>query len=426
MRILVANKFWYRRAGLERVMFDEITWLQEAGHEVAHFSTQHPENDASSWSDYFAPYLEIGMGGELTARQNVIAARRMFWNTEAARLFAGLLADFRPDVVHVHGIHRQISPSILLEARRAQVPVVQSLHDYHPICAAGDLLLGGRRACNPPRCGAVNVLPCVIHGCVQHSSSRSALAAAELLSRRWLSRVPNLVDAFISPSHYMAAAVRAGGFDRGPIHVLPNAVPLRDEPSPGAGDRFFVYAGRLSREKGLVTLLRAVRVAGVPLMVAGDGPLKKEIAAAAPPTVTLLGRLDGPAVDDLLARCRAAVVPSEWAENAPMAVLEPMSLGRPVVASRMGGIPEQVRDGREGVLITAGDTLGLAAALRLLADDEALAARLGAAGRARARALFDPERHTAGLLRVYASVLGGHRPNAAHADGPSGRRTPRA
>ena len=99
-----------------------------------------PENDASPWSDYFAPYLEIGPQTTLTPREKAIAVERMFWNTVAARRFARLLRDFRPDVVHVHGIHRQISPSILLEARRAGVPVVQTLHDYHPICASGDLL----------------------------------------------------------------------------------------------------------------------------------------------------------------------------------------------------------------------------------------------------------------------------------------------
>ena len=159
MRILVANKFWYRRAGLERVMFDEIGWLEAAGHEVAHFSTQHPENDASPWSDYFAPYLEIGPQTTLTSREKAIAVERMFWNAVAARRFARLLRDFRPDVVHVHGIHRQISPSILVEARRAGVPVVQTLHDYHPICASGDLLLAGRRACDPPRCGPVECPP---------------------------------------------------------------------------------------------------------------------------------------------------------------------------------------------------------------------------------------------------------------------------
>ena len=132
MRILVANKFWYRRAGLERVMFDEIGWLEDAGHEVAHFSTQHPENDASPWSDYFAPYLEIGPQTTLTPREKAIAVERMFWNTAAARRFARLLRDFRPDVVHVHGIHRQISPSILARGaagrspRRADAPRLPS------------------------------------------------------------------------------------------------------------------------------------------------------------------------------------------------------------------------------------------------------------------------------------------------------------
>lgn len=410
MRILVANKFWYRRAGLERVMLDEIAWLQDAGHTVAHFSTRHPENDESPWSDYFVPYLEIGAGSRLTAGQKAAAATRMFWNSEAAWRFASLLADFRPDVVHVHGIHRQISPSILVEARRHGVPVVQTLHDYHAICAAGDLLLGGCRACEPPRCGRLNVLPCALHRCVQNSPARSTLAAAELLSRRWVTRGPDLVDAFISPSHYLADVVHAGGLDGRPIHVLPNAVPRRDDPPPGARGDFFVYAGRLSREKGLVTLVRAIRIAGLSLVIAGDGPLMSELAASVPATVNLLGRVDGPTVDGLLARCRAAVVPSEWAENAPMAVLEPMALGRPVVATRMGGIPEQVRDGREGILVTSGDSLGLAAALRLLADDETLAGRLGAAGRTRARACYDPGRHTAGLLAVYESVLGSHRP----------------
>jgi glycosyltransferase involved in cell wall biosynthesis len=411
MRILVANKFWYRRAGLERVMFDEIAWLLDAGHEVAHFSTNHPDNIDSPWSGYFAPYLEIGAGGALTLDEKHTALARMFWNAEAARRFARLLAAFRPHVVHVHGIHRQISPSILVEARRWGVPIVQTLHDYHPICAAGDLLLGGRVACDPPRCGAVNVLPCALHRCVQNSPARSALAAAELLSRRWLSRGPDLVDAFISPSHYLAEVVHAGGLNRRPIHVLPNAVPPRDATPLGKGSVFFVYAGRLSREKGLMTLMRAARIAHISLVIAGDGPLRNALSTDKADGVTLLGRVDGPTVDDLLARCRAAVVPSEWAENAPMAVLEPMALGRPVVASRMGGIPEQVRDGREGILTAPGDALGLAAALRLLADDEALAGRLGAAGRTRALAHFGPQQHTTGLLGIYESVC--HTPRSA-------------
>jgi len=405
VKILVANKFWYRRAGLERVMFDEIAWLQDAGHEIAHFSTRHPENDASPWSDYFAPYLEIGPQTNLTTREKTIAARRMFWSAVAGRQFARLLRNFRPDVVHVHGIHRQISPSILVEARRAGVPVVQTLHDYHPICASGDLLLGGRRACDPPRCGPIDVVPCLVHRCVHRSGVRSALGAGDLLWRRWVVHQERLVDAFISPSRYLARVVAAGGIRHRPIHVLPNAIPAPERlPDVSTGD-YVVYAGRLSREKGLGTLMRAAEAARVPLVVAGTGPLEESLRAEAPQGVRFVGRVPGDEVDRLLAGSRAAVVPSEWAENAPMAVLEPMVLGRPVIATRIGGIPEQIRDGVDGVLVDVADELQLAAALRVLADDDALADRLGRSARERATTTFGPQAHLDGLLVIYSAVL---------------------
>lgn len=405
MRILVANKFWYRRAGLERVLFDEIAWLEAAGHEIAHFSTRHPENEPSPWSDYFAPYLEIGPGTDLTAREKATAVARMFWNPVAASRFGRLLRDFRPDVVHVHGIHRQISPSILVEARRARVPVVQTLHDYHPICASGDLLLGGRRACDPPACGPVDVLPCLLHGCVHRSRAKSALGAAELLWRRWVLQHERLVDAFISPSRYLAAVVAAQGFRLRPIHVLPNAIPPPETTSMEPPRETFVYAGRLSREKGLGTLLQAARTARVSLTIAGTGPLERELRADPHHSVMFLGRVPGEDVDRLLASARAAVVPSEWAENAPMAVLEPMVLGRPVIATRMGGIPEQIRDGVDGVLVDAGDELQLAAALRVLADDSDLADRLGRSARERALTTFGPQAHLDGLEAIYSRVI---------------------
>jgi len=108
MRIRVANELWYRRGGLERVMFDEIAWPEAAGHETAHFSMRHPENDPSPWSDYFVPYLELGAHGSLTPRERASAAGRMFWNREAARRFACLLrASWKP-----RGTARRSSPGI--------------------------------------------------------------------------------------------------------------------------------------------------------------------------------------------------------------------------------------------------------------------------------------------------------------------------
>ena len=386
-------------------MFDEIAWLEAAGHEVAHFSAMHPENDTSPWSDYFAPYLEIGVHSTLSAGQRALAVRRMFWNSEAARRFALLLRRFRPDLVHVHGIHRQISPSILVEAKRARVPVVQTLHDHHPICPADVLLLGDRIACDPPRCGRLNVMPCVAYHCVHHSRSRSLLAGMELLWRRWAIQYESLVDAFICPSRYMASRMAADAFPSTPIHVLPNAVPEHSYCGSASAGKDFVYAGRLAHEKGLPTLLRAASLARVELVVAGDGPMRASLQTSAPRHVRFVGRLTGEAVDHLLQASRAAVLPSECIENAPMAVLEAMMLGRPVVATRMGGIPEQVRDGIDGLLVPPGDDLELAAAMRVLADSPDLADRMGRAAHQRATARFGPRRHTAGLIKVYRSVV---------------------
>ena len=130
-----------------------------------------------------------------------------------------------------------------------------------------------------------------------------------------------------------------------------------------------------------------------------------QLQDGAPANVSFVGRIGGEAVDQLLRGSRAAVLPSECVENAPMAVLEAMMLGRPVVASSMGGIPEQVRDGIDGLLVQAGATLELATALRTLADSPGLADSMGRAAHERATALYGPEGHTNALLDVYRSVL---------------------
>jgi glycosyltransferase involved in cell wall biosynthesis len=404
MRILIASKFWYPRGGLERVMFDEIAWLEGAGHVVAHFSTSHPDNQSSPWSDYFVPYMDLGEHASLAARERVVAMARMFYSVEAAKRFRRLLVVFRPHVVHVHGIHRQLSPSILFEARRAGIPVVQTLHDYHPVCPSDTLLRGGNEVCVPPQCRGRSLLPCVVHRCVRGSVATSAASAAELFWRRWVMGYADLVALFIAPSHYLADIIRSGGWNRPSIAVLPNAVPGVPDQSPSAPGDFFLYTGRLSREKGVATLLSASIRAKVPLIVAGDGPQARELRGMAPATVRFVGHVAAAEVAQLLHGCLAAVVPSQWPENAPMAVLEPMAAARPVVATCVGGIPELVRDGIDGVLVAPGDVSALATALLRVASDRELACRLGRAGRERVLERFTPAVHLQGLLEAYRRV----------------------
>ena len=403
MRILVANKFWYHRGGLERVMFDEVLWLESAGHQIAHFSTQHPLNEPSPWGDYFVPYLELGEGGKLRAAQKLRAVPRMFYSREAAMRFTRLLLDFRPDVVHVHGIHRQLSSSLLVAARERGIPVVQTMHDYHAFCCADVLLRGDGTLCEPPLCNLSAPWAAVRQHCVRGSLAQSGLAAAEAFCRNSLLRHQRLVTRFVSPSHFLADKLRRAGLSARPIDVIPNAVPV--QPAAGGG-RGLLFAGRLAPEKGLDVLLEAAELAGLPLTIAGDGPLMPYLKDRASGRVGLLGRVSPSRVSELLAAAAVAVVPSTWYENAPLSVLEPMACGTPVVASAIGGIPELVRDGVDGLLVEPGSAASFAAAFRAITADEERAGKMGAAARERVAEEFSPVRHVETLMHTYDLALG--------------------
>lgn len=405
MRVLVANKFWYRRGGLERVMFDEITWLEEAGHEVAHFSTAHRENDASPWERYFVPYLELGVDGGLTTGQKLEAAAKMFANREARSRFARLLEDFKPDVVHIHGIHRQLSPSILFETKSRGIPVVQTLHDYHHVCPADVMLRGGTVVCEPRSCGRLCYGAAIVNRCVRGSLAASLLSAAETAFQRLRRVYERCVKRFVSPCSFLRDVMAQGGWTV-PCDVIPNAiqVPEMPEASTREPSTYVLFAGRLSPEKGVDVLLEAASRVGIDVVVAGDGPsrcqLEKEYRSA-----RFVGRVDGSTVNRLIAGATACVVPSRCYENASMSVLEAMAAGAPVVASAIGGIPEQIEAGVSGLLVPAGDVDALAAALVEIDSRPDAARAMGAAARERVREHFSPERHLELLLRCYEEAM---------------------
>lgn len=404
MRILVASKFFYPRGGLERVMFDEIEALEGAGHEVLHFSARHPLNLPSPYERYFAPYLEIGSGSGLGAADKIRAIVRMFRNHAAATVFGEMLDDTRPEIVHVHGIHRQLSPSILLEAAKRSIPVVHTLHDYHLICPADVMLRAGEVPCLPRACHRVECTAAIRNRCTRGSLAASAIAASELSFQRLTRIYDRTVTRFISPSRFLAELMVEGGWTRTPIDVVPPGATAHATRSDGHGG-YALYAGRLSPEKGIDVFLAAARDAHVPAVVAGDGPLSDSLRAAFP-EARFTGHVAAAEVDRLLGEALVAVVPSVSLENAPLGVLEAMAAGVPVIASRVGGVPELVEDGVTGLLVAPGDTEGLAGALARIASEVGLRETLGDAGHTRVSKRFTAEGHLAGLLDTYARAMG--------------------
>lgn len=405
MRILHVNKFVHRRGGAEAYLLDLADLQRRDGHEVQVWGMAHPDDPPGlPLADTFASFVALDPAPRGPA--GVRAAARMVWSPGSAARLAEAVRRFRPEAVHFHNVYHQLSPSVLSPSVRGGVPAVLTLHDYKLACPSYQMLDHGRpcRACVDG-----GVLQAARRRCKGGSLPASALLSVESGVHR-LTGAWRRVDALVSPSRFLAGVVRDAGVDHGRLHVVPHFVdpPASAAPREPAPGRFAV-AGRLSAEKGVDTAVRAVGlVPGAVLDVAGDGPereaLERLAGEVAPGRVRFLGRLTRDGVADLLRGSVATLVPSRWYENQPMTVLESYALGVPVVATRMGGLPELVDDGVDGLLVAPDDPAALAAALERLIADPGRVTDMGRTGAARVQEEFSARRHLDSLSELYQGV----------------------
>jgi glycosyltransferase involved in cell wall biosynthesis len=402
VRILHVNKFVYRRGGAEGYMLDVAGLQRAAGHEVEFFGMAHPDNiDGLALADTFPPHVELepaprGLAG-------IAASARMVWSLSSSHGMARALERFQPDVVHCHNIYHQLSPSILAPVRRAGVRCVMTLHDYELACPSYQMLDHGQ-LCDA--CVGGSKLNAARRRCKSDSLAASALLSLESSVHHQLGAY-DPVDVFISPSSFLAEVMRRSGIAPERLAVINHFVEMAEVGVPSDERDGFVFAGRLAPEKGVDTLIRAVaRMAGpVRLHVAGDGPVRAELEAlaaeVAPGRVEFHGRLDKAALQSLVSSCVASVVPSRWHENQPMTILESYAAMVPTVVTGLGGMPELVRDGVDGLVVPAEDVGALAAALESLRADPVHASEMGRAGRERLAREFDADLHLRRLEAVY-------------------------
>jgi glycosyltransferase involved in cell wall biosynthesis len=213
------------------------------------------------------------------------------------------------------------------------------------------------------------------------------------------------VRLMLAPSRFMERAIGAAGFPARTLRYLPNGIAPGAEPPPiPQSGGLLLYAGRLGREKGLDVLLAAARsLPEVPIAVAGDGPLRATLEAAAPESVRFLGQQTAEELRRLRADAVATVSPSIWYENAPIAVLESMRDGRPAIVSDIGGQPELVAGGA-GLAVEPRDPRALAEAIKCVWQDRALASEMGRVGRERLLASYTLDRHVTALESIYEEV----------------------
>ena len=409
MKVLIANKFFRPVGGPETVVFDTARELEALGHEAITFAMAHPDNRESKYSDYFVSGIDYNANQSKGIKRLIKEASDIVYSREAREKIERLIADTRPDIAHLHNIYHQLSPSILVALKKAGIPTILTLHDAKLVCPAMLLMVHGK-VCE--RCAGKWFYHAVLNKCVKDSYAGSLVCAVEGTIHRTLKLYERNVDLFITPSHFLKGRmVKSGRLKEHQVEVLPNYADTRAiTPDYTPGD-YGLFLGRIEPLKGVMTLLSASgNIGGFEVRFAGRGTQMEEcqrfISDNKLDNAKMLGFQTGAHLRRLLSESLFVVLPSECHENCPMVILEAFSAGKPVIASNMGGIPELVDHGVDGLIFEAGNADELAACMRQLIDNPDMAAEMGRRGRAKVEERFSIEKYMELLLGIYDRLLG--------------------
>lgn len=402
-QLLSINNYYYRRGGSETVYFAHNRLFESAGWNVVPFSMQNGQNEPSEWSKYFVNDTDSSAKRSPIAKLSRAVAA--IYSIQAERRLRRLLDVTRPNVAHAHNIYHHLSPSILVELHRQNIPVVLTLHDLKLVCPAYKMYTHGT-VCQACRGGALrNVIK---NRCIKDSTAMSALVWLESTLHKAFDLYQRTVTRFVVPSRFFLTKFAEWGVDTTRFAHIPNSVDVEALVAQGDPGDAFVYLGRLVAEKGVDTLIKAAAQARVRLIVIGTGPEEaglRELAARLGGQVEFTGYLSGDALRAAISSARAVVVPSEWYENAPISVMEASALARPVIGANIGGIPELIRQGETGFVFTSGNVDSLVDVLtqvqRLPMN---VLRRIGMAGREWMRVEFSPTAYRDRMLTLYGQI----------------------
>jgi len=406
MKILSVNKFNYVRGGAERYFFELNKLHKQAGHEVVSFAMKHPQNLPSPYDQYFVSYINFWDNPDW--RDRIRAPGRVLYSVEAKRRICKLIADTKPDVAHIHLIYHQISPAILPVIKEHGIPIVQTLHDYKPICPTYSLVSNGNTC---ERCRRWRFYHAVFQRCNRGSLFASLLNSVEMYLHYALGWY-DLPDVYITPSDFMRRKMIEFGIPSDKLVHIPNFVNTDECAYSGVSDNYFVYVGRLIPVKGVRTLLQAmerVRPGSAKLLIIGSGPQRQELEALRArlnlENVEFLGYQSGEKLKTLMGNAMFSVLPSEWYENCPISVLESMAMGKPVVGARIGGIPELIDHGTDGLLFESGNAADLADNIEFLVKNRQHCRDMGRAARDKMVRQYGHRQHYRAVLDVLRRVM---------------------
>jgi len=404
--ILYLNNYNYKRGGAESVFMAEAKLMERNGNAVHIFARNHPNNIPSQHDKYFPKQMvtdsvTITMAGLRSLLQ-------LFYNFSAKKRLSNMLQAIHVDVAHAHNIYGGLTTSVLDLLSNKRIPILMTLHDYKLICPNYKLMRGGG-ICEDCKIGKFHMA--IQNRCHKESLAASAIYACETFFNQRFKKYRKNIRFFIAPSLFMKTKFIEFDWPETQIEYVPNFLDISEfEPKFTPGN-YFLYLGRLSSEKGITTLFNAfmkIKSTNVRLLIVGDGPMRNQLVdiAKADSRIHFTGYLSGTILRNTTRNARAVIVPSEWYENAPISILEALAFGKPVIGSRIGGIPEMIDDGVNGHLFEAGNVDDLNEKLKImLSMPSKKIMEMGRASRRKVENEYNAELHYERLMNAYHRAL---------------------
>lgn len=403
MKVLLVNKFHYKKGGSETYYFTVAEALKARGHEVVFFAMRDDEKNIPCEQEKYFVSNSAVQGG-IKSKLNMVL--HIAYSREAFAKMKMLLQEEKPDLVLLNLVHKQITLSIIdaIKEYDPQLPIFWTMHDLIAVCPSYTMLDGKGNVCE--KCLAGSFQPCVENRCIKGSKLMSMLSKYEadyIRKKKWYDRV----DLFICPSEFYGKKLQEAKFTTSRIVTLRNPLPLDTEyVLSGQNDGYILYFGRLAKEKGVKTLIDAARKTRCRLVILGTGPEEDALKEYAKElsNVEFKGFQTGKALTNAVKNSHCVVLPSEWYENGPYSAMEAMALGKPLIVSDNGGLPELVDDGRNGFIYHAAD--GADALANCICKFDSLSQTeyetMAKCSLDKAKQMFNPERYIEKIEGYYA------------------------
>ena len=385
MKILLCHNSYQQPGGEDKVFADEGELLESHGHQLVRY---HVHND------------------KIASMSSIDIFKKTIWNSDTTKNLTRLIQAEQPDVMHCHNTFPLISPSAYYAAKNLNVAVVQTLHNYRTICPKAVLFRDGR-FCN--KCvGRQLPWPSIVHRCYRDSRAASVAVAAMLSYHNKLGTWTNSVDHYIALSEASKNIFIEAGWPEHKISIKPNFIQADIKPGKGSGN-YAIFVGRLSKEKGVQSLLDAWRLlsSDLELKILGDGPEANIVvaAAAADSRIQWLGHQSIQTVYSLIGEAQFLIMPSVWPEPFGLSMIESLAKGTPVIASRTGAMEEIIRQNVTGLLYSPGKAAELASVIEQLIAQPELVLRMRSAARVEFESRYTPQSNYHQLISIYQRAI---------------------